>query len=133
MYRDDTVHKNTAYIPQLDGVDDTQTFKDKSFQTEDLLVKNSEVQTESSDTGVTVKRGKSDALTLPPGTVILRYKESTAKRLEEVPLDYPVMSSPATMVYHPVWGLGEYLDSDEEHIFYKFKGNEVHTGGIVKL
>ena len=43
------------------------------------------------------------------------------------------MSSHATFVYHPVSGLGKYLDKDEEHISYTFKENKVHTGGIMKM
>ena len=76
-----------------------------------------------------MKWGERDNLTLPPGTVVLKYEQSKVK---ELLLDYPVMSFPAILVYHPVWGLGEYLNNDEEHIFYKFKNNEVHTGGIMK-
>ena len=72
--------------------------------------------------------GESESVTLSPGTVILKYEEP-----KEYPLDCPVMSSPATRVYHPVWGLGEYLDDDKEHIFYKFNRNKVHTGGILKI
>ena len=65
-----------------------------------------------------MKLGESDTLTLPPGTVVLKYEES---KIKELLIDYPVMSSPATFVYHHVWGLGQYLDNDEEHISYKFK------------
>ena len=87
------------------------------------------MQAETSATCVIVKWGNSQELTLPPGTVVLKYEESDSKDLKEVPLDYPVMSSPATWVCHPLWGLGKYLENAEEHIFYKFKGNGFHTGG----
>ena len=92
---------------------------EKLSQTE-VTNKDSKVQTDTTDTSVTVKWEKSGKLTLPPGTVVLRYEDSD---LKEIPLDYPVMSPPATLVYHPLWGLGKYCANDEEHIFYKFKGN----------
>ena len=110
--------------------------KCKSVQTEDIKVKESEVQTESIDTDsdVNVKWGKHQLLTLPPGTVVLRYEPASYEqsKVKEIPLDYPVMSSPEPMVFHPVWGLGKYLDNDDEHIFYKFNDNEERTGGIMK-
>ena len=94
------------------------------------------MQTDFTDTttDVTVKWGEKDTLTLPPGTVVLRYEPGSYEetKVKELPLDYPVMSSPASLVFHPVWGLGEYLDNDKEHIFYMFKNNEEHTGGKMK-
>ena len=120
------MEKEHSRIPKLDGINDIESHKEKSSQTEIVFDKESEVQTDSSETSVAVKWGRSQEITLPPGTVVLKYDES---ELKEVPLDYPVMSSPATWVFHPLWGLGKFHDNDEEHIYYKFKGNGVHTEG----
>ena len=81
-----------------------------------------------------MKWGENNFLTLPPGTVVLRYEAGSYEesKVKQFPLDYPVMSSPAPMVFHPVWGLGKYIDNDDEHIFYKFNDDEEHTGGIMK-
>ena len=73
--------------------------------------------------------GQRGQFTLPPGTVVLKYKAEVGSMLKSTPLDYPVMSPPATRVLHPLWALGRYPDQDEEHIYYRFDGNEVHTGG----
>ena len=66
--------------------------------------------------------------------MVLRYEPGSYEetKVKELPLDYPVMSSPASLVFHPVWGLGEYLDNDKEHNLYMFKNNEEHTGGKMK-
>ena len=120
------MEKQHTLIPQIDGLVDIKTSEERSSQTENTKVKNSEVQTESIESPVTVKCGESDQIVLPPGTVILRYKSKSI--LGEV--DYPVMSPPAPWVFHPKWGLGEHdNEEDEEYISYKFKENEVHTGG----
>ena len=80
-------------------------------QTEYHEIKESEVQTDFTDTttstGVTVKWGEKDTLTLPPGTVVLRYEPGSYEetKVKELPLDYPVMSSPASLVFHPVLGV----------------------------
>ena len=122
------IRKYHKVIPQIDGLEDVKTFEVKSVQTDDPKVmeygmqteyhkiKESEVQTDFTDTttGVTVKWGEKDSLTLPPGTVGLRYEPNSYEETKVI--DYPVMSSPASLVFHPVWGLGEYLANDEEHI-----------------
>ena len=74
-----------------------------------------------------MKWGGKGQISLPAGTVILKYEGSF--NLDVFPLDYPVMSSPATWVLHPVWGLGKLEDDDGEHFYYRFNGNEIHTGG----
>ena len=62
------------------------------------------MQTEFTDTttGVTVKWGEKDTSALPPGTEVLRYKPGSYEepKVKELPLDYPVMSSPP----HKSWG-----------------------------
>ena len=125
-------------IPQLDGFIEKNTAesavqtndckkletKDKVSQTEEVNEKKAETHTDHSD--VTVEWGDSDKITLPPGTVVLRYK--VGPYLE---VDYPVMSCPAaTWVFHPQWGLGKYYEEDNDHISYKFKESpHPHTGG----
>ena len=63
---------------------------------------------------------------LPPDTVILKNEGSF--NLDVFPLDYPVLWSPATWVLHPIWRLGKLEDDDGEHFYYRFDGNEIHTG-----
>ena len=123
------MEKEHSVIPQFDGLNDVEAHEEKSSQTKIVIVKEAGVQTETSDTGVAVKWGNSKEVTLPPGTVVLKYEEA---ELKEVPVDYPVMSSPATWVYHPFWGLGNYHENYEERFIYKFKGNGIHTGGIME-
>ena len=77
--------------------------KEKSLQTEDKNFKEVEGQTDSIDTTVTVKWGEQNHLPLPAGTVVLKYE--VGSNVSSLPLDYPVMSSPAPLVFHPVWGL----------------------------
>jgi hypothetical protein len=116
------VGKKHLVIPQIDGLEDLRPSEEKSSQTE-VQVKHSEAQTESSDSPVIVKWGECGELVLPPGTVILRRKPGATGS----ELDYPVMSPPATWVFHPTWGLGKHDEEDEEHIFYRFKEDQVHT------
>ena len=94
-------------------------------------MKQAGVKPDCIESHVTVKWGKSGKIPLPPGTVILKYKGGF--NLDVFPLDYPVMSSPATWVLHPIRGLGKHEDEDFEHYFYRFDGNEVHTGGKKKV
>ena len=51
-----------------------------------------------------MKSGKHYLLTLPPGTVVLRYEPGSYEqsKVKEFPLDYLIMSFPAPMVFHPV-------------------------------
>ena len=81
-----------------------------------------------------MKWGEKDTLTRPPGTLVLRYEPGSYEetKVKELPLDYPVMSSPVSLVFHAVWGLGKYLDIDKEQMFYTFKNDEKHTGGKMK-
>ena len=124
------MEKEHKVIPQLDGFEDDISKEENSSQTEDVKVNEVEVQTDSSDTKVTVNWGEQGHLALPPGTVVLKYQDKT------MVVDYPVMSLPVTWVFHPLWGLGKY-DEDEndenEFIVYRFDGNEIHTGGKKKL
>ena len=142
------IRKDHKVIPQIDGLEDVKTFEVKSLQTDDANVmecgiqteyhelKKSQVQTDFADTtrGVIVKWGEKDTLTRPPGTLVLRYEPGSYEetKVKELPLDYPVMSSPVSLVFHAVWGLGNYLDIDKEQMFYTFKNNEKQTGGKMK-
>ena len=103
----------------------------KSLQIEDVTVKQVEVQTESIDTMVAVKWGEHGHLSLPSGTMVLKYKDKSTA------VDYPMMSSPVTWVFHPLWEIGKYDDKEtedeDEYIAYRFDGNEVHTGGMKKV
>ena len=104
---------------------------EKSSQTEDVNVKQVEAQTESIDTMVAVKWGQHGHLSLPSGTVVLKYQDKSTA------VDYPVMSSPVTWVFHPLWGHGKNDDKEtedeDEHISYGFDVNEIHTGGMKKV
>ena len=73
------IAKEHKVIPQIDGLNEYPAFEDKSLHTEDLNVRDSEVQTQFTDIDVTVKWGESDTLTLPPGTVVLKYENSKSK------------------------------------------------------
>ena len=125
------IGKEHKMIPQLDGMLEVETTNEKASQTEVKNVKEAEVQTESVKSNVAVKWGKSGQFPLPHGTTILKYDGGF--NLDDYPIDYPVMSPPATWVLHPIWGLGKIEDDDDEHYFYRFKGNEVHTGGKKKV
>ena len=85
-------------------------------------VKQVEVQTESIDTTVTVKWGEHGHLPLTSGTVVLKYQD------KPMAVDYPVMSSPVTWVFHPLWGLGKYDDDEnedeDEHISSNWRNEE---------
>ena len=147
--------KDHKKIPQIDGFEDINSVDEnisqnesinvkeveehinsldateKSSQTEDVNVKQVEAQTESIDTMVAVKWGQHGHLSLPSGTVVLKHQDKSTA------VDYPVMSSPVTWVFHPLWGLGKYDDKEtedeDEHISYRFDGNEIHTGGMKKV
>ena len=80
------MEKQHTFIPQLDRLVDIKPSEERSSQTENIKVKNAEVQSESCESSVTVKWGESDQILLPPGTVILRYKSKSI--LGEV--DYPL-------------------------------------------
>ena len=74
-------------------------------------------------TDVTVKWGKHYILTLPHGTVVLGKIKS--EQVSSCP-------SLAPMVFHPVWGLGQYQEKYDDQIFYKFNNTEKHNVGVVK-
>ena len=80
------------------GIDDHLAFEDSSFLTQALKVRDSEVQTELTDIGVTVKRDENETHS-NPHTVVLRYQEY--KNIE-FPPDYSAMSSPVILVYQHV-------------------------------
>ena len=75
--------------------------------TQALKVRDTEVQTELTDIGVTVKKDENETHS-NPHTVVLRYQECKSI---EFPPDYSAMSSPVILVY--------------QHV--------VHTGGKVKI
>ena len=104
-----------------------ETFNEKASQTD---VINVEMQTDYIESDVFVKWGRNGQFPLPPGTAKLMYGGSF--NLEVFPLDYPVMTSPATWVLHPVWGLGKHQDDDGEHFYYRLDGKEIHAGGKKK-
>ena len=79
-----------------------------------LKVKKVELQTEPIETTLTVKQGDEYHLPLPTGTVVLKIELDP--EVQYVPIKYPVMSSPAPWVYHPLWGLGKLEEEDEEYI-----------------
>ena len=70
-----------------------------------MNVKEVEVQAESMDSTVVVKWGEQNHLPPPTGTVLLQCEAGS--KVQSVPLDCPVMFSPATwcVFFNSIWGL----------------------------
>ena len=118
-------------IPQLDGQLEDITVGEKASQNKAKTLKQAEAQTKGTESNLTVKWCKRGKIPLPPGTFILKHEGGF--NLDDFPLDYPVMSPPATGVLHPICWLGKIEDDDDGHYFYRFNGKEVHSGEKKKV